>query len=174
MGRVVKELGVPAGIIGKMVVTPPDEMVWLSPNDLRSMGVTMTGKPAQIPPEQDARSQVPLSLEPTVQPKKESSWDDLVGNAVATSSRQNNGKPLFHRVCQPELKICVSGVYVKGDGGKDLLIKKTEDMAGNTVSRELCEFNVHGDIRVCVDWDTGRKHRDMQDHRGNWSKIADE
>jgi hypothetical protein len=47
MAKVAKELGVPPAIIGRMVVTPPNEMVWLSPQELQSMGVTMVGKPAQ-------------------------------------------------------------------------------------------------------------------------------
>jgi hypothetical protein len=37
MARIAKELGVPPGIIGKMVVTPPEQMVWLTPDELRSM-----------------------------------------------------------------------------------------------------------------------------------------
>jgi ATP-dependent protease ClpP protease subunit len=49
--RIVKELGVPDAIIGKMVVTRATEIVWLSPDDLRSMGVSMIGRPAQIAPE---------------------------------------------------------------------------------------------------------------------------
>src|SRR5262249_58390300 len=61
--RVVKELGVAAGIIGKMVVTPPNEIVWLNPDELRSMGTTMTGRPAQVPPDQVAG--VPLQIDPT-------------------------------------------------------------------------------------------------------------
>jgi hypothetical protein len=48
MARVVKELGVPEGIIEKMVVTRASEIAWLSPNDLRSMGVAMNAKPDQM------------------------------------------------------------------------------------------------------------------------------
>jgi hypothetical protein len=47
MARALKELGVPAGILGKMVTTPPSQILWLSPDDLRSMGTTMVGKPNQ-------------------------------------------------------------------------------------------------------------------------------
>jgi hypothetical protein len=36
MAKIVKELGVPVDIIGRMVVTPPEQMVWLSPNTLTS------------------------------------------------------------------------------------------------------------------------------------------
>src|SRR6202023_964804 len=48
MARLAKDLGVPPAIIGRMVVTPPAEMVWLSPADLQSMGTTMIGKPPQL------------------------------------------------------------------------------------------------------------------------------
>jgi hypothetical protein len=54
MGRAANLLGVPESIIGKMVITPPDQMVWLTPIDLRSMGTIMTGKPSQVPPKQDS------------------------------------------------------------------------------------------------------------------------
>jgi hypothetical protein len=38
MGRIAKQLGVPESIIGKMVITRPDQIVWLLPSDLQSMG----------------------------------------------------------------------------------------------------------------------------------------
>jgi hypothetical protein len=47
MARIAKDLGVPPAIIGRMVVTPPSEMVWLSPSDFQSMGTSMVGKPDQ-------------------------------------------------------------------------------------------------------------------------------
>jgi hypothetical protein len=43
MARVLKELGAPPSIIGKMVVTPPSEMLWLKLEDMQSMGVNVTG-----------------------------------------------------------------------------------------------------------------------------------
>jgi len=49
MARTLKDLGVPEAIIGKMVVTPPDEMVWLSVDDLRSMGARVIDRPLQAP-----------------------------------------------------------------------------------------------------------------------------
>lgn len=48
MAKIAKELGVPDAIIGRMVVTPPSEMVWLTPSELQSMGTTMVGKPSQV------------------------------------------------------------------------------------------------------------------------------
>ena len=59
MAKIIKELGVPASIIGRMVVTPPDRVIWLSPNDLRSMGATMTGDPSQTP-----TATVPMQIVP--------------------------------------------------------------------------------------------------------------
>lgn len=50
MARIAKELSVPSSIIGRMVVTPPSEMMWLSSTDLQSMGTTMVGKPIQTTP----------------------------------------------------------------------------------------------------------------------------
>jgi hypothetical protein len=64
MARVVKELGVPPGIIGQMVVTPPNQMVWLSPDDLRSMGTTMMGRPEQTPSASAAIPQSPIDMTP--------------------------------------------------------------------------------------------------------------
>ena len=64
MARAVKELGVPPGIIGQMVVTPPNEVVWLSPDDLRSMGTTMTGGPEETPSASAAIPQSPIDMTP--------------------------------------------------------------------------------------------------------------
>ncbi|MBX9829701.1 MAG: hypothetical protein K2Z80_02805 [Xanthobacteraceae bacterium] len=78
MARIVNQLGVPAGVVGKMVVTPPIEMVWLVPDDLRSMNVTLTGKPNQlaVPPVANTPQQI---LPPDTQAKKpEPTWKDIV------------------------------------------------------------------------------------------------
>jgi hypothetical protein len=45
MARMVREFGVPPGIVEKLVVTGPDEIVWLSVDELRSMGAVITGQP---------------------------------------------------------------------------------------------------------------------------------
>jgi len=46
MAQVAKELGVPSSIISRMMVTPHDEVFWLSPADLKSMG-TKVAAPGQ-------------------------------------------------------------------------------------------------------------------------------
>jgi hypothetical protein len=50
MARILKDLGVPPGIIGKMVVTPPSEIVWLTREDLQSMGTTVVASADRTPP----------------------------------------------------------------------------------------------------------------------------
>lgn len=49
MARFSVEVGVPALIAQKLIDTPPDTIVWLNAADLRSMGVTMAGRPVQAP-----------------------------------------------------------------------------------------------------------------------------
>jgi hypothetical protein len=171
MARIVKELGVPADIIGRMVVTPPSQMIWLSPNDLRAMGTTLTGKPAQTPiPNRPEQLQSP-------QPQTQSAlsnWEDIINQAASLSAAQHNGKPLLNRICQPELKVCSMAIFFTGKDGKDSMVRTAEDSNGKLIARELCEFNQFGDVRTCVDWDRGTTHQDMKDANGNWSKIADQ
>jgi hypothetical protein len=179
MARIVKELGVPEGIIGKMVVARPDEIVWLNPDDLRSMGTTMTGKPAQIPPGGTAASQPPMQLAPSSkaiapQTSAPKTWADVVKTAATMSSRQNNGQPRIGRQCQPNLKVCTMAVFFKGNDGKEMMAKETEDVNGKPLAHELCEFNDYMDVRTCVDWEGGSVHRDMKDGSGEWHKVADE
>ena len=45
--RIVKELGLLDAIVERMLNTRDDEIFWLTPDDLRAMGTTMTGRPGQ-------------------------------------------------------------------------------------------------------------------------------
>lgn len=189
MAKIAKELGVPAAIIGRMVVTPPSDMVWLSPQELQSMGVTMMGKPAQTAldsppspgmesgqqarqPPQQSRPSEPLDLVPRSSTAK-LSWEGFVDKVVTLSAQQNGGNARSGRTCQPEIKICINAVLFKMDG-VDAMIKVTRDINDKILRKEFCTFNPSGDIRLCLDWDTQRTHRDMQDSRGNWTKVADD
>jgi hypothetical protein len=176
--RIAKELGVPSSIIGKMVVTPPDQMVWLSPDDLRSMGATMTGKPTQLRAEAPLTSELPSQLRPQEKSMASKdapppSWDKLLDRAIELSTQQHGGKPDIQRVCQPELKACINALSFKTSDGTDMIMKATEDMNGRMQKRELCSFNAQGDIRLCFNWDTGEKHRDMKKYNGDWYQIDD-
>lgn len=51
MARAVKLLGAPPSVIAKMVTIPPSQIAWLSANEVREMGATLTGvpQPAALP-----------------------------------------------------------------------------------------------------------------------------
>lgn len=179
MARIAKALGVPPSIIGKMVVTPPDQMVWLTPDDLRSMGTVMTGKPSQLPPELPLTSQLPSQLRPdekstASETEPPPSWDKLLDRAIGLSTQQHGGAPDIHRICQPEFKECINGLAFKAPDGTNMIMKVTEDMNGKMQKREVCSFNEFGDVRICVNWDTGEKHRDMKNKNGDWYGIDDQ
>ena len=184
MARIAKELGVPSEIIGRMVVTPPDEMVWLTPQDLQSMGTTMVGKPnqtqtavtgpvSQVPPDQSQiPPDTPSKLNSTEKPQPD--WGSLLDQAIALSKDQNRGVADFQRGCQPEFKVCINGLSFKTKDGTQMIMKVTEDMDGKMLRREICSFNSYGDVRSCVDWDTGAGHRDMKSRNGDWEKVSNE
>jgi hypothetical protein len=186
MARAAKELGVPAAIIGRMVVTPPNEMVWLTPQDLLSMGTTMVGKPTQtISPTatatvdpaslpQQTQPGDPIELQPQTKSAATPTWSEFLDAAIKRSAAQNNGKPNYSRGCQPELKTCFDAITMVGNDGKLTTVKVTKDMNDTIIHREVCSFNDSVDIRMCFDWDDGTKHRDMKDTNGNWYKVADE
>ncbi|MBN8982063.1 MAG: hypothetical protein J0I29_12425 [Rhizobiales bacterium] len=188
MARVAKELGVPAAIIGRMVVTPPSEMVWLTPQDLQSMGTSMLGKPDQLAAATSSPSAAPSQTKPgeplqlgrdvtsqntSASLSPEEKWKRLVSGAVDLSAQQNGGKARTVRNCQPELKLCNTGVYFKLDGNDAVLLKR-EDVNGYIVKKELCTFNSYGDTRWCWNVDTDKRHRDMKDSKGEWNKVADD
>lgn len=187
MAKIAKELGVPSAIIGRMVVTSPQDMVWLSPQELQSMGVTMMGRPIQSSPPvanlQQTPPDAPMSLSPsgsgvtasrTAKPDTAPTWAEIVNKAMDRSASQNNGKALFHRSCQPQLKVCNIGLSYVDNQGKVAFLKTIEDMNGKVIVREACTLNDFKDVRICVDWDTGISHRDMKDSSGTWSKVADQ
>ena len=179
MARIAKELGVPPAILGRMVVTPPAEMVWLSPSDLQSMGTSMVGKPAQTSradmPAQQTSPTAPVDIAPRATAKSNvPTWNEFIDKAVALSAKQNNGVAKTGRGCQPEIKLCWNVVIFSGKDGLETAAKVVKDMNDNIVQKEVCTFNATKDIRRCFNWETEAVHRDMQDSSGNWTKISDD
>ena len=179
MARAAKELGVPAAIIGRMVVTPPNEMVWLTPQDLQSMGTTMVGKPSQTPISPTAKATAdqsivpkqtqpgdPMQLQPQTKGAAPSSWNDFIDNVIKRSAAQNNGKPHHTRGCQPEFKTYYDAVTVVANDGKLSTARVTKDMNDKVIRREICSFNDSLDIRRCFNWDDATVRRDMKDTNG--------
>ncbi|MBX9825884.1 MAG: hypothetical protein K2Y27_12920 [Xanthobacteraceae bacterium] len=188
MAKVTKELGVPPAIIGKMVVTPPTQMVWLSVDELRSMGTSMIGKPSQVAPDSLVQPQLPPGPDTTPRAQSPrsiwpetsgtaatgSGWNEYTNRAIEVSRSQNNGKPRFVRTCQPELDTCTTGVLFKNKSGRDVLVKVSKSGTGELQRREVCAFNEFRDVRTCLDWDTGKKRRDMKNNSGKWYEVANE
>jgi hypothetical protein len=101
-------------------------------------------------------------------------WDQAVQRATDLSGQQRAGQPETLRFCEPELRVCNVGVVWKGSNGHRMFLRQAEDMSGKPLEREVCAINSFGDVRVCVDWDTSRKYRDMKDTKGHWYKVADQ
>lgn len=175
MARILRELGVPAPIIGKMVVTPPAQMVWLTPDDLKSMGVTMLGKPSQLGPPVAAQSAPPLQL--TTPPSTHTqataakpTWGDMIKMA-ANLSIQAYGRLNSGRSCQPELKVCSNAILYRTKDGINAMIRTEENIDGKVIRRDICSFNSFGDVRTCLDWDAGRLTKEMKSSNGTWTLI---
>lgn len=180
MARVAKELGVPASIIGRMVVTPPSDMVWLSPADLQSMGTSMVGKPAQLATPAislatapQVQAGPPMQLQSKAKASAPPSWENLMLGSIQISSDQNGGTPKTSRSCQPKARVCTTAIILILDGIETAILQR-QDPGGKVIEREICRFNSFGDIRTCVDWDTNLTHRDMKDSKGEWTKVANE
>jgi hypothetical protein len=170
--EIVKEFGVPAGIIAKLVVTPRQQVVWLSPDELRLMGAKRFR--TRAPGEKIDRLQAPLAG-PRSSRAEPPSWKQLFDVAVGASAEQNNGNPRYNRGCDWETKTCWTGVWVKNQTGDiDRLVQVTKDMAGKTLTRELCMFDVSGSTRVCLDWDTDASSREIKNFEGKWIQIAED
>jgi hypothetical protein len=144
------------------------------------MGTTMIGKPSQIPtaPQTSNVQQLPPGTPTDITPQSKASapptWGEFVDAVTVLSAQQNGGRPRYFRSCQPELKVCNTGVVYRDKKGTETAIKVVKDMKEALVSREICSFNGEGDIRICFDWDKLTTHRDMKDAKGDWYKIADE
>lgn len=186
MAKIVKELGVPPAIIGQMVVTPPNQIVWLQPADLQSMGVTMTGKPGQplqpAPPPVVSQQTAPSGdqqslgsvggIVASVPANRNELWGQLVKKTITQASYINPGASPLSRVCQPEYKSCITAVFGKSDNGKPLMVRVTENIDGQMIARDVCTFNDFSDIRQCTNWDTGVTTREMKDAAGKWNSVA--
>jgi hypothetical protein len=164
MARFAKELGVPSPIIGRMMTTPAGQIVWLTSQDLRSMGVKpmQPGELASAPASQATASTSPLS------------WNEFIDMVSKLSAEQNNGNAALSRLCQPEFNNCILGLaYLLKDGRQGLAVV-VQDVHGKTMRREVCEFNNSKDERSCIDWDSGAKHNDAKNANGDWVQVAGE
>jgi hypothetical protein len=126
MADFAKGLGVPPGILARMVSTPATQIVWLTPQDLRSMGVTQAKQPLESTATGKETAALALesnsttSLMPKAPPNR-SSWNEFIEQTIALSADQNQGRAALSRFCQADSKECLMQVsYLLKDGRKGL------------------------------------------------------
>ena len=178
IARVVKELGVPEAIIEKMLAAR-SEIVWLTPDDLRTMGTTTTGKAGQPALSRPVAAQPPTQLAPStraVAPQSSAlkNWNDVVSAALSTSREQNGGQPYTGKQCGLKFNSCATAVFYTGTDGRQVMVRTIKDLNGKYLVHETCTFNELKDERTCVDWDQGSTHRDTRDGKGVWRQVTDQ
>jgi hypothetical protein len=53
------------------------------------------------------------------------------------------------------------------------MLRVSKNVKGETVAREVCQFNEFSDIRSCFNWDTGKSFQEMKDMKGEWRSVGD-
>jgi hypothetical protein len=144
MARIVNDLGVPHGIVGKMVLTPPNQTVWLTPDDLQSMNVKITGGP---------------------------SWQETWSRA-AEISRQQNGADYLRRLCSQNT--CANAVHYIDKEGFEIRVMFVEDGNSKVFRREVCRTDKQRNFRSCHNSDTLEKWRDQKTTDGSWKRVGGE
>jgi hypothetical protein len=105
---------------------------------------------------------------------RRASWADVSERGLELSRQQHAGRPEVAHFCEPELNVCNTGVVWRSNKGTKMFLRESETSDGKQLEREVCELNSFGDVRVCIDWDSGRTYRDMKDLKGHWYKVADQ
>jgi len=147
MADEMRKLGVPAPIIVRMRRTPNERVAWLSSDDLRSMGVRMTGRPSDAPlllraPTLEDIDRKPLSLP---------SWDEAIGLATSLSAQQNGGAGKVTHSCSTT-GICRSTVFYFNRNGDPSLLETARDKSGAVTARKACDFSDRDDEWRCAEW----------------------
>jgi hypothetical protein len=175
MSQFARGLGVPSSIISQMVTTPPTQIVWLGPRDLRAMDVKTLSAYSQLRQAVAASERVLASQPPPTSDDSSGiatagrpSWSEFIEKAIVLSARQNDGAAVLSRSCKAESKECSMVVAYELPDGRQGLALALQDGSGNITRREVCESNAFNDVRDCVNWDTGAKYRDIKDTTGAW------
>ena len=175
--RVARELGLPDDIVGKMLITRPGEIFWLTQDDLVAMGATTTGKSSPGAPEPPVAALPPFTPfrnAAASDPLAHRNWSEVVSAALAISREQNGGQAFTARQCEPKSNNCTTAVFYNGKDGRQVMVRTTKDANGKQLVHEACTFNIAKDVRTCVDWDDGKTHRHARDGKGGWRQIADQ
>ena len=154
--RVVRELGVPPAIVDKLMQTPPGRVAWLTPGDLQSMNVAITGMLRRpVPPEPATRPAAPRRLTPF---KPDGlSWAQYVAE-TSELSRRTFGPTYLREACNLHTALCSrSFIFIDAEEFRTH-VTTDEDRSGNIVRREVCKSDLPGSDRSCFDWDTLEKY----------------
>jgi hypothetical protein len=161
-----KELGIPSDIIGKMVTTPPSDIIWLSHAELSSMGAqtldrSHSGTSNWSPPD-------PEALASRASPQ---GWPQVVGSAVELSRVQNGGAVRSNRSCSPSTGACELSIAFQRADGRSEIVRTIQNRDGQTISRAYCALEASGNLRHCMDWDTKRRSDEQKGADGQWTGV---
>ncbi|MBX9840492.1 MAG: hypothetical protein K2Z80_01660 [Xanthobacteraceae bacterium] len=169
--RLVSAFGVPPAIVGKLVLTPPDRMAWLSRDDLQSMDVRIAGLLRWPGATVAAPRLTPFEA---VAGLKGRVWEFYV-EEVSERSRRIYGPDYLREICHPSGLFCTrSFYYFDKDDEFATRVTTVEDMSGNSVLRGVCKFNADRNVRSCFDWDTLQQHHANREPGGGWQEGAGE
>jgi hypothetical protein len=166
--KIIRELGVPPAIVDKLMQTPPDRVAWLTPGDLQSMNVAITGMLRRpVPLEPATRPVAPRRLTPF---KPDGlSWSEYVAEA-SELSRRTFGPTYLREACNLYTALCSrSFVFIDAEDVRTH-VTADEDKSGNIVRREVCKSNLPGGARSCLDWDTLEKYYSVAGRNGGREK----
>ncbi len=164
-----QELKVPTGIIGKMVVTPPSSIIWLSRDELRSLGATDAGEDfASTGADVQKSSKLAADRVET----SNMAWSEMMNDALALSSAAHDGKPDLRENCRLEPRICQIALFFKRSNGIKAMIRSTRDAKGTVVSRHYCEFKEDETVWLCTDWDRLVVAREKEIGESAWRPIS--
>jgi hypothetical protein len=105
--------------------------------------------------------------------QKNDQWLKYVAWVGQTSARQNNGKSIYNRLCEPEHKSCAEALFYYDANKIDTMVREIQDIDGKPFKRDVCRFNKTSDVRTCVDWYSEVVTREMKDVNGKWIFVQD-
>lgn len=98
-----------------------------------------------------------------------------IGDEFEIKSKANFGRSRLDRQCDAFNLLCVISNHYNVKGGslhlREIVAYENND---KILAREICLINYHGDIRDCVNFDTGTKRRDTLDVRGMWHQGSEQ
>jgi hypothetical protein len=165
--RIVSEFGVPPAIVGKLMLTPPNQILWLSLDDLRSMNVTLLSnliRPAELAAPVEPAA--PVASRRLTQFKPDGlSWSEYVAK-TSELSRRTFGPHHLRESCNLYTMLCTRSFYFNDKDDVRTHVTTVEDLSGNVVQREVCKEDMPGSGLSCFDWDTLEKYHSASGRDG--------